>query len=69
MKFLNESKDENDEEKGEELVVLKKFSLKMDCLFCDKWGQMEGGYVGDGKAKLICPHCNRINEIKWGIDL
>lgn len=70
MKFLgNLPNPEKKEQPDEVIQVDKMITLNLDCIYCDENGAMEGGPVGDGKAKFLCGFCRRVNIIKWNIDI
>jgi Zn finger protein HypA/HybF involved in hydrogenase expression len=67
MKFLK--KIENDDSDEPQIVVQKLIKLNLECQFCGVFAQMEGGPTEEEKAQFACPECNRINTIKWRIDI
>ena len=71
MKFLENLPDQPEpKESSEEAVrVSKVITVNIECVFCDANVDMEGGSVGDGKAKFLCPECHRINILKWNLDI
>jgi transposase-like protein len=67
MKFLKEQ--ESEEPKEEKISVNKLMNINMQCLSCDEWSYMEGGPIGNKKAKFLCSKCGKINTIDWKLDI
>lgn len=67
MKYLKKLESE-EEKKEQEIVVHRIMKMSIDCLYCFKYCEMEGGPIGDRKAQFLCPECKRVNEVRWDFD-